>query len=387
LFWVSKKEIITMIERGIKKQIESRLFKGKAIILYGARQVGKTTLMKEIAAQYGEEGVWLNCDEPEPQILLSNVSSTKYKEILGKKRILFIDEAQRVKNVGIALKIFVDNFPDKQVIATGSSSFDLANDITEPLTGRTYNFQLFPFSMSELQQLYQKPFELERVLESRLIFGTYPDVVLRSEEAEELLGSIATAYLFKDIFAWQNVKNPDMLLNLLRALALQVGNEVSFSELAKLVGITKETVMSYINLLEKTFVIFRLQPLARNLRNEIGTSRKIYFFDNGIRNALIANLNPLELRQDVGALWENFLVSERYKLNAIHRRLVNTYFWRTYQQQEIDYIEESGGEFRAYEFKWNPGKKASIPTAFLKNYPGGGGEIINKDNFKPFLGC
>jgi len=376
-----------MIERGIKKQIESRLFKGKAIILYGARQVGKTTLMKEIAAQYGEEGVWLNCDEPEPQILLSNVSSTKYKEILGKKRILFIDEAQRVKNVGIALKIFVDNFPDKQVIATGSSSFDLANDITEPLTGRTYNFQLFPFSMSELQQLYQKPFELERVLESRLIFGTYPDVVLRSEEAEELLGSIATAYLFKDIFAWQNVKNPDMLLNLLRALALQVGNEVSFSELAKLVGITKETVMSYINLLEKTFVIFRLQPLARNLRNEIGTSRKIYFFDNGIRNALIANLNPLELRQDVGALWENFLVSERYKLNAIHRRLVNTYFWRTYQQQEIDYIEESGGEFRAYEFKWNPGKKASIPTAFLKNYPGGGGEIINKDNFKPFLGC
>jgi predicted AAA+ superfamily ATPase len=376
-----------MIERGIKKQIESRLFKGKAIILYGARQVGKTTLMKEIAAQYGEEGVWLNCDEPEPQILLSNVSSTKYKEILGKKRILFIDEAQRVKNIGIALKIFVDNFPDKQVIATGSSSFDLANDITEPLTGRTYNFQLFPFSMSELQQLYQQPFELERVLESRLIFGTYPDVVLRSEEAEELLGSIATAYLFKDIFAWQNVKNPDMLLNLLRALALQVGNEVSFSELAKLVGITKETVMSYINLLEKTFVIFRLQPLARNLRNEIGTSRKIYFFDNGIRNALIANLNPLELRQDVGALWENFLVSERYKLNAIHRRLVNTYFWRTYQQQEIDYIEESGGEFRAYEFKWNPGKKASIPSAFLKNYPGGGGEIINKDNFKPFLGC
>ena len=290
-----------MIERGIKKQIESRLFKGKAIILYGARQVGKTTLMKEIAAQYGEEGVWLNCDEPEPQILLSNVSSTKYKEILGKKRILFIDEAQRVKNIGIALKIFVDNFPDKQVIATGSSSFDLANDITEPLTGRTYNFQLFPFSMSELQQLYQQPFELERVLESRLIFGTYPDVVLRSEEAEELLGSIATAYLFKDIFAWQNVKNPDMLLNLLRALALQVGNEVSFSELAKLVGITKETVMSYINLLEKTFVIFRLQPLARNLRNEIGTSLKIYFFDNGIRNALIANLNPLELRQHVVA--------------------------------------------------------------------------------------
>lgn len=376
-----------MIERIIKKQIESRLFKGKAIVLYGARQVGKTTLMKDIAAQYGEEGLWMNCDEPEPQVFLSGVSTTKYKEMLGKKRILFLDEAQRVKNIGLALKIFVDNFPEKQVIATGSSSFDLANDITEPLTGRTYDFHLFPFSMSELKQVYDKPFELGRALETRLVFGMYPDVVIKTEEAGELLNSIATAYLFKDIFAWQNIKNPDVLLNLLRALALQIGSEVSFNELARLVGVAKETVMSYINLLEKTFVIFRLQPLSRNLRNEIGTSRKIFFFDNGIRNALIANLNPLALRQDVGALWENFLISERMKLNAINRRLVNAYFWRTYQQQEIDYIEESGGALHAFEFKWNPGKKASIPANFLKSYPGSQSDVINRENFKYFLEC
>ncbi len=376
-----------MIERSIKKQIESKLFKGKAIVLYGARQVGKTTLMKDLAAHYAEDGLWMNCDEPEPQVFLSNVSATKYRDIMGRKRILFLDEAQRVKNIGLALKIFVDNFPDKQVMATGSSSFDLANDVTEPLTGRTYNFQLFPFSMGELRQLYNQPFALEQALQTRMVFGMYPEVVLHSEEAGELLNSIATAYLFKDIFAWQNIKNPEVLLNLLRALALQIGNEVSFSELARLVGVAKETVMNYINLLEKTFVVFRLQPLSRNMRNEIGTSRKIFFFDNGIRNALIANLNSLALRSDVGALWENFLISERMKLNALNRRLVNAYFWRTYQQQEIDYIEESGGIFHAFEFKWSPTKKASVPANFLRSYPGSKGEIINSENFRDFLGC
>jgi len=372
-----------MIKRQIQSDIEACFFKGKAVIIYGARQVGKTTLIKSIQKKDYQNSLFINCDEPDYRAILTDISSTELKEIIGSKNVVFIDEAQRVKNISLTLKLFVDNFPEKQVIATGSSSLDLSDEIVEPLTGRKYEFQLFPFALSELEDKYSFS-EIQRILENRIIMGMYPEIVKKSDEAEILLKSLASSYLYKDVLQYQDIRKPELLEKLLTALALQIGSEVSYNELANLLGVSKQTVANYIQLLEKSFVIFHLSPFSRNLRNELTKLRKIYFYDTGIRNAVINNFNPMEMRQDIGQLWENFMISERLKQNAIIGRQVNTYFWRTHQKQEIDYLEDAKGKLRGFEFKWKTGKYR-IPKIFLKTYPGSEVQLISKNNFQEFI--
>jgi len=360
------------------------MFKGKIIVIYGARQVGKTTLVKQIQSQYPDISIYLNCDEPDIREIFTNTTSTEMKTFIGDKKLLFLDEAQRVRNIGLALKLIGDNFPQIQIIATGSSSFDLSNQIAEPLTGRKYEFYLYPFSLEELGQIYSW-LEVQRILEKRILMGMYPEVVQKDQnEAKNLLRSIVQSYLYKDVLQYQNIRNPEVLEKLVQALALQIGNEVSYNELANIVGIDKKTVANYIQILEKAFVIFRLRPFSRNLRKELTKLRKIYFFDTGVRNALINNFNLFRLRQDVGALWENFLISERMKFNSNQARDVNIYFWRTHQQQEIDYLEETEGKLRGFEFKWRGGRFRP-PKAFLDTYSGSAIKLVTKENVKEFL--
>ncbi len=374
-----------MIKRLLQERIEACFFKGKAVIVYGARQVGKTTLIKAIQNKFPEnDTLYLNCDEPDLRGLLTDVTSTELQALIGRRKIIFIDEAQRIKNIGLTLKLFVDNFPDRQLIATGSSSLDLSNKIVEPLTGRKYEFHLFPFSLPELSQKFSL-IELRRILESRIILGMYPEIEEKPDEAQVLLKSLASSYLYKDILQYQDIRRPEILEKLLIALALQIGREVSYNELANSLGVTKETITNYIQLLEKAFVIYRLSPFSRNLRNELSKLRKIYFYDTGIRNALVNNFNSLQIRQDVGQLWENFMISERLKRNSNNGYLVNAYFWRTHQQQEIDYLEESGGRLSGFEIKWQA-RKGRAPETFLKAYPGSQVELINRDNFEAFVG-
>jgi len=372
-----------MLERTIKNAIVSSFFKGKAVILYGARQVGKTTLLKNIMADFENESIYLNCDEPDIRERLTDATSTVMKELFGSKKIIFIDEAQRVKNIGLTLKILIDSFKDLQIFASGSSALELSNSIMEPLTGRAYEFHLYPFSTTELLQKLS-PLEFKRVLDNRLIYGCYPDVINYPEDAQKLLKGIANNYLYKDLLQFQNIKKSDTLEKLVRALALQVGSEVSFSELATMLGIAKQTVENYIQLLEQCFVVFRLKPFSRNLRTELTKKCKIYFFDNGIRNALINNFNQFSFRNDIGALWENFIISERVKHNFNLDLSVSIYFWRTHQQQEIDYLEEKNGILSGFEFKYDK-DKFKIPSAFTENYPGAEVKLINKHNFMEFV--
>lgn len=372
------------IKRTIQKQVEKALFKGKILVIYGARQVGKTTLVREILRKFPEKSEYFNCDEPDIRAAFTEKTSTEIKAFIGNKKIVVLDEAQRVKNIGLTLKLIADNFPEIQIVATGSSSFDLSNEIAEPLTGRKIEFHLYPFSMEELGQVFSQ-LELNRLLEQRMIFGMYPEIALGGAEAGRNLKNLASSYVYKDILQYQGIKNPEILEKLLQALALQVGNEVSYNELAGLVGVNKNTIASYIRILESAFIIFRLGPWSRNLRSELKKLRKIYFFDSGIRNALINNLNPLDLRTDVGALWENFILSERIKFNGNSSRDANMYFWRTLQGHEIDYLEEEGGKISGYEFKWKK-DKFKKPKDFLKAYPGSDVELVNRNNFRKFLG-
>jgi predicted AAA+ superfamily ATPase len=373
-----------LIARTVQTRIENALFKKRAIVIYGARQVGKTTLLKKLIENDASNSIYLNCDEPDIRERLTNVNSTQLKFLLGDKKLICVDEAQRVRNIGLTLKLIVDNFPEKQVIATGSSSFDLSNQIVEPLTGRKYEFFLYPFSMQELKQLHS-PLEMDRILAHRMIHGMYPEIVLDEEEAQSKIKEIARSYLYKDIFEHQQIKNPEILKKLLQALALQIGAEVSYNELANLLKMDKKTVERYIELLEKTFVIFRLKPYNKNLRSELTRLRKIYFWDLGVRNALINNFNPVNLRADVGALWENFVLGERFKCNQNAGREVNGYFWRTHQGQELDYLElDENNRLSAFEFKWQ-NEKARIPKIFSTTYPDSEYHLVNKFNFKDFL--
>jgi len=373
------------IPRDIEKQIKKRLCKGKIIVLYGARQVGKTTLVKEISKNL-KNVLFLNCDEIDIRKKLTYKTSTELKSIAGNNKFIIIDEAQRVTDIGITLKLLVDNFPEIQVIATGSSSFELANKVAEPLTGRKYLFQLFPFSLNELSHEYSE-MELKRTLHDRIVFGMYPDVVKSGHGQNiEILKELANSYLYKDILIFQNIKNPEIIEKLLQLLALQIGSEVSYTELASELNIDKNTVASYIQILEKAFIIFRLKPFSRKLRNELKKMRKIYFYDTGIRNALINNFNPLELRNDKGALWENFVISERVKYNAANRKYCNTYFWRTHTQQEIDYIEEYDGILHAYEFKFsNKKRNLKIPKKFMETYPDSVCQFVTTENLFEFF--
>ena len=372
------------IKRSIQDAIEKGLFKGKIAIIYGARQVGKTTMVKEIQKKYAENSSYFNCDEPDIRDALTNKTSTEIKAFIGRKRLVIIDEAQRVENIGLTLKLIADNFKDIQIIATGSSSFDLSNKIAEPLTGRKNEYYLYPFSLEELRGVYSV-LEMHRLLERRMIYGMYPEITRDGEDSEKKLKSLAFSYAYKDVLQYQHIKNPEVLEKLLKALALQIGCEVSYNELAGLVGVSKQTVENYVQLLEKAFIIFRLGPFSRNLRNELKKLRKIYFYDTGIRNALINNFNPFDLRTDVGNLWENFMISERIKYNNSRGLDANMYFWRTTQKQEIDYVEEKGNVLSAFEFKW---KKDSFkkPKIFLDAYPGSAIELVNKGSYKKFIG-
>lgn len=373
-----------MIERLLGKNIEKRLKDGKAIILFGPRQVGKSTLMELMKEQFEKPIVYWNGDQSDIRNILQNPTSDFLKTLIGTAKTLIIDEAQRIENIGIIIKLITDQIKNVKVIATGSSSFDLANKINEPLTGRKWEYQLFPLSFEEMTN--QNGFlEERRLLEHRLVFGYYPEIVTNPGDEIERLKNLSESYLYKDVLQWENIQKPEKLEKLLTALALQMGNEVSYNELSQLIGIDNLTVEKYIKLLEQSFIIFRLDGFNRNLRNEIKKGKKIYFYDNGIRNAILNNFNPLNLRDDVGKLWENFLISERMKTNSYHLKNLKTYFWRTHAQQEIDYLEEAEGKFYAYEFKWNDRKKAKIPKNFSETYKPEIEKIITKENFHEFV--
>ena len=373
-----------MIKREIEAIVQEKLFKSKAIVISGPRQVGKTTLVRTIVNSVTEPHIWFNGDEPSTPTIFNNISSGDLRQLFGKNKIVVIDEAQKINNIGIILKIIVDSFPEIQMIATGSSSFELASEVNEALTGRKFEYFLFPISYNELVNENGKLKEKE-LLPQRLIYGSYPEIINHPEDARENLIWLSDSYLYKDLLSLETIKKPSLLVKLLQALSWQTGSEVSYHELSQTIGSDPKTIEKYIDLLEKAYVIFRLQPLSRNLRNELKKSRKIYFYDNGIRNAVIGNFNRLDSRRDVGALWENYLVSERKKYIEYKRIYGNQFFWRTTQKQEIDYIEEYDGVFHTYEFKYNPKKKVRLPITFSKAYPNHDFKLVNIGNYDGFL--
>lgn len=370
-----------MIQRIIQNTLNERLFKGKTIVVTGPRQVGKTTLIEEVLS--GKDYLFLNGDDPRVREILTNPNTKEIESIIENKKIVFIDEAQRIENIGLTAKIIHDQFKDIQLILSGSSAFELRNQTNEPLTGRKYEHLLFPVSFEEYQKS-EGYLNADKDLENRLIYGFYPDVINHPGEEKDILNEITQSYLFKDILAYGNIKKPEVLEKIVRALAFQVGNEVSYNEIAQLTGVDKNTVSNYIYLLELSFIVYPLTTFSRNLRNEIKTNRKIYFYDNGIRNAVIQNFNPIGFRDDIGALWENFLMMERLKFNHYHRTYAKPYFWRTRQQQEIDYVEEKDGKINGFEFKWNPKAKVKFPARFIETYKAETA-VIHKENFRSFV--
>ena len=372
-----------MINRLIESKLAASMGIGKAVILMGARQVGKTTVLHKLL-DAAHDVLWLNGDDPDVRSLFEDVTSSRLKAIIGNKKTLVIDEAQRIRDIGIKLKLITDQIPEVQLVATGSSSFELANEINEPLTGRKREHRLYPLSYAEMADDHGA-LEENRLIPHRLVFGYYPEVVMNAGSEKTILRELADSYLFKDILIWDAVKKSDKLVKLLRALALHVGSQVSYSELGGICGIDYKTVEKYIILLEQTYIVFRLGSFSRNLRNELKKSRKVYFYDNGIRNSLIANFTQLESRTDVGALWENFLMSERMKALNYHDIWVNSWFWRTDLQKEIDLVEERDGKLSAFEFKWNPSAKIKEPKLFLDSYPNSSYSVIHRENFEDFL--
>jgi predicted AAA+ superfamily ATPase len=357
----------------------------KVLVLYGPRQVGKTTLLKDYLASAPFKYRLDSGEDVRIQEILEYPDFTKIREYASGYDLLAIDEAQKIRNVGQALKILVDQVPGIQVVATGSSSFDLAGQVGEPLTGRKITLTLFPVAQIELAGMFT-PFELRERLEEFLIFGGYPEVAASADKKEKarILTEISSSYLLKDILALDRIKSSKVVMDLLRLLAFQIGSEVSLSELAQKVGLDYKTVARYLDLLEKSFVIFTLRGFSRNLRNEMTKKAKYYFFDNGIRNALIANFNPLDLRDDAGGLWENFLLLERIKRQAYRTVPVNFFFWRTWEGQEIDLIEEREGKLFAFEFKW--AGKGREPKKFREAYPEAEFEVVNRETYLGFVG-
>lgn len=373
--------------RILYQTILDQCFKSKVIILIGARQVGKTTLLKKLQKEMNVPSIWLNADETDIlQEIAQATTSTQLLQLFGKdNKLVIIDEAQQIPNIGKKLKLFYDNYPEIQVIATGSSAFELQNETNEPLTGRKREFFLYPLSFAELVGKTSL-LEEKRLLHTRLIYGSYPEVINHPGKEKEVLREIATSYLYKDILQIDGIRKTSVIEKLLQALAFQIGSEVNYHELAQLVGnINTVTVEKYLDLLEKAFVIYKLPALSRNLRNELKKGKKYYFYDNGIRNVLISNYNSIALRQDVGALWENYILAERLKHNQYAQYYSNQYFWRTHDQAEIDYIEETGGILHAVEIKWKA-QKVSFPNSFLQAYPNNTTQIISTDNYTSFIG-
>ena len=373
-----------MVKRYLEDIINRYLFKNKTIIIYGARQTGKSTLVERILKEHKKETLFLNGDDADVREILTDASSTKLIPVIGNSKIVVLDEAQRIPESGLVLKIIHDNFSHVQLIATGSSSFDLANKINEPMTGRKFEFMLYPLSFGEMVA-YHGFLTEKRLLEHRLIYGYYPDIALNTGMEKKLLKSLTASYLYKDLLVLGTIKKPVLLEKILKALALQIGSEVSYNELAQLLNSDKETIEKYIDLLAKVGIIFKLPSLSRNVRNEIKKGRKIYFYDNGIRNAVLGDLSPVSSRSDKGELWENYMISERIKYLENNEIDANVYFWRTTQQQEVDYIETYQHAMYAYELKWNQRRKSSLSKTFAKAYPNTIFNVISSNNIHEFL--
>ena len=367
--------MVNMFIRTIEKSIRSRLWQWKIIIIYGPRQVGKTTLVKKIMDDY-HDGVYVTCDDPTVVSALTNKSASQLRDYFGNTNFIVIDEAQRVSTIGISLKLLIDTYPELQIIVTWSSSFELSQKVSEPLTGRKYEFMLYPLSLWELSSQYSRP-QIQGQLQTRLIKGMYPSIVMNNDSVD--LKTLTSSYLFKDILEHQNIRNPQLLLSLLQALALQLWSEVSYTELWQLLWVDKVTIQRYIELLEKSFVIFSLPSLSRNMRNELKRAKKIYFYDVGMRNTLINNLNEPNIRDDMGKIRENFVIMEIIKKYANVWDIHNYYFWRTHTQQEIDFITEAWGILACYECKrWK--KWWALPASFAQAYPGSDFTIVNPEN-------
>lgn len=370
------------IKRAIFEKVLKKLVANKVLVILGARRIGKTVFIGQIIGQLFEPYLLLNGEDITTADVLKKRSVENYKRLLGDRKILVIDEAQKIPEIGKILKLIVDEIKGIKIIATGSSTFDLNDKLGEPLTGRKITFNIYPLAQMEFSKI-ENLIQTKDNIEERLVFGSYPELIhyKTKEEKTEYLKEIVNSYLLKDILAFENIRNSSKLFDLLRLLAFQVGKEVSYNKLGTQLSMSKNTVERYLDLLSKVFVIYKLQGFSRNLRKEVTKSSKWYFYDNGIRNTLIANHNPLSLRNDVGELWENYLLSERIKHQSYTGMLVNNYFWRTYEQQEIDWIEEREGKLHAYEIKWNPGKKIKPPTAWKEAYPTACFEIISQDNY------
>ena len=361
--------------------VRKRVGRGKAIMVVGPRQVGKTTLILNELKE--SNFIFFDGDDPTVRSLLDTPNTEKIGSLIGKSKVVFIDEAQRINGIGLTLKIITDQFKEVQLWISGSSSFSLSQELNEPLTGRKWEYELFPISWEEFED-HVGFLKAEQQLEERLIYGFYPDVLNSPGDEKEILRNLVNSYLYRDILSFAEIRKPEVLEKLVRALALQMGCEVNYNELSQMVGVDKNTVQRYMTLLEKGYVVFKLSGYSGNLRNEIKKNKKIYFYDNGIRNMILGNFIDWDLRQDKGALWENFLISERLKQNKYKMTLARSYFWRTTQQQEIDYVEEVQQKISGFEFKWNPKKHPRISRTFLENYQAEG-KVITRDNFREFV--
>jgi predicted AAA+ superfamily ATPase len=373
------------IERIVKSLIKNNIKPTKVLVLIGARRVGKTILMQKIVEELAQDILLLNGEDMAVADLLQRRTVQNYKNLLGNRKILFIDEAHRLENIGLILKLMVDEIKGLSILISGSSALNVVNQIAEPLTGRMQTYYLFPFAESELTR-DETIIEKKDNLMHRMIYGNYPELkhLANDDEKAKYLKEIVNSYLVKDVLTYENIKSSSKIYSLLRLIAFQIGNEVSLQELGNQLSMSKNTVDRYLDLLAKAFIIFKVSGYSKNLRKEITKNSKWYFYDNGIRNTLIANLNPFPLRNDIGLLWENYIISERIKYQAYTSMLVNNYFWRTYDRQEIDWIEERSGKLFAYEFKWKI-HKSKIPKGWEKAYPESEFNVINQDNYMDWI--
>lgn len=371
-----------LLTREIEADLIARLTPNKVIVLLGLRRVGKTVLLNQVIQKVDEPCIFLSGEDFKVLHMLERRSIENYRAMLGDVRLLVIDEAQKVPDIGSKLKLMVDHIEGLKIIVTGSSAFDMGNYTGEPLTGRKITFNLFALSEQEYNQI-ETPIEKQENLRNRLVYGNYPELIhMEGNEAKaEYVEEIINAYLLKDILAFENIRNAQKIFDLLRLIAYQIGSEVSLQELGKQLAMSKNTVEKYLDLLTKVFVLHKVSGYSRNLRKEITKSSRWYFWDNGLRNLLIANVNPVSQRNDVGMLWENYMISERLKYQKYSKMFVNNYFWRTYDQQEIDWVEERGGKLYGYELKWNPKRKPKAPAAWIKGYPDASFEVINPENY------
>ncbi len=376
-----------LLKRDLQDRIIEKISENKVLIISGARRVGKTILVKEILKQLNEPYLELNGEDINVHDRLSRRTIENYKQLIGSYRLLYIDEAQKIPEIGQILKLMVDEIAGIKIIISGSSSFDINREAGEPLTGRKYTFNLFTFSEKEYNQIEASISKTDK-LKERLIFGNYPELIHLNNREDKIdyLNEMISSYLLKDILVYENIRNSQKIFNLLRMIAFQIGGEVSIQELGNQLGISKNTVDKYLDLLSKVFILRKVEGFSRNLRKEITKNSRWYFLDNGIRNAIIANYNPIESRNDIGPLWENYMISERIKFQEYNRLMSNNYFWRTYEQQEVDWVEEREGKIFGYEFKWKE-SKVKVPSQWQKAYPDSSFEIINMDNYQTWVGA